>query len=40
LLLTDKVAELVAEPTEELGNFPIRGIAHPVALSAVAERRI
>jgi adenylate cyclase len=38
LLLTDKVAELVTEPIEELGNFTIRGIAHPVALSAVAER--
>ena len=37
LLLTDKVAELVKEPIEELGNFTIRGIAHPVALSAVAE---
>jgi adenylate cyclase len=38
LLLTDKLAELVKEPIEELGNFPIRGIADPVTLSAVAER--
>jgi adenylate cyclase len=38
LLLTDRVAELVEEPIEGLGNFPIRGLADPVALFTVAER--
>ena len=39
LLLSDRVAELIEEPVEELGNFPIRGIPDPVALFTVAERR-
>jgi adenylate cyclase len=38
LLLTDSVAELVKEPVEELGTFPIRGVTYPVALFAVSER--
>ena len=37
LLLTDRVAELLEEPIEELGSFTIRGLADPVALFAVAE---
>ncbi|PZV34501.1 adenylate/guanylate cyclase domain-containing protein [Mesorhizobium kowhaii] len=39
VLLTDRVAELVEQPIEELGDFPIRGLADPVAVFAVAERR-
>ena len=38
LLLSDRVAELVEEPIEELGDFPIRGIPDPVTLFSVAER--
>ena len=32
LLLTDKVAELLKQPMEELGEFRIRGLAQPVSL--------
>ncbi len=39
LLLSDRVAELIEEPVEELGDFPIRGIPGPIALFTVAERR-
>ena len=38
LLLSSRVAELIDEPVEELGDFPIRGIPDPVALFTVAER--
>jgi adenylate cyclase len=37
LLLTDKVAELIAQSVHLLGDFTIRGVAHPVALFAAAE---
>jgi hypothetical protein len=37
LLLTDKVAELIAQSVHSLGDFVIRGVAHPVALFAAAE---
>lgn len=34
LLLTDKVAELIDEPLDALGEFELRGVAHPVAIFA------
>ncbi|TIL28960.1 MAG: adenylate/guanylate cyclase domain-containing protein [Mesorhizobium sp.] len=37
LLLSDRVAELIEEPVEELGDFPIRGIPDPVSLFTVPE---
>ena len=37
LLLSDRVAELIEEPVEELGDFPIRGIPDPVILFTVPE---
>ena len=37
LLLTDKVAELIAQSVHLLGNFVLRGVAHPVALYAATE---
>jgi len=37
LLLTDKVAELIAQSVHLLGDFTVRGVAHPVALFAAAE---
>jgi adenylate cyclase len=36
LLLTDKVAELLELPLEELGDFPVRGLAQSVTLFSVS----
>ncbi len=39
LLLTNKVAELLEQRLEELGEFPIRGLADPVALFAPEQSK-
>ncbi|MET0941607.1 MAG: adenylate/guanylate cyclase domain-containing protein [Mesorhizobium sp.] len=39
LLLSGKLAELLEEPAEKLGDFPIRGIPDPVTVFAATDKR-